>query len=163
MHDVDERLVARGVATVERGKGIVAAVIGRLFGFPATGAGIPLTVTFTATANCEQWHRSFAGKTLYSTQELGRGHYDGLLIERFGPFAFSMTVPVRDRRLNLEIKGGWCLGVPLPSHLLPRIEAFEHDADGRFNFHVALALPVIGRLVRYTGWLVPESSGDGDA
>jgi hypothetical protein len=43
----------------------------------------------------------------------------------------------------------------LPAPLVPRIEVFEHAADGRFNFHVDLALPLLGRMVRYTGWLVP--------
>ncbi len=159
MHDVRGRLIATGRATIERGSGVAAAILGVLFRFPPAGENVPLTVTFTVTPQREEWSRSFAGKLFYSTQELGTGRQSGLLIERIGPLAFAMEAPVCDRRLHLNVTRGWCLGVPLPSFLLPRIEVFEHDADGRFNFHVDLGLPLLGRLVRYTGWLVPERSG----
>lgn len=158
MHEVRAGLTARGFATVERGKGPIVALLSAVFGFPPTGRDVPLTVTFTVTEHREEWNRDFDGKQFYSTQELGAGHRGGLLVERFGVFSFAMTALVRDRRLHLDIAGGRFLGVPLPAFVLPRIEVFEHDADDRFNFHVDLGMPLVGRLVLYTGWLVPEGS-----
>jgi hypothetical protein len=38
---------------------------------------------------------------------------------------------------------------------MPRVAAYEHAADGRFNFSVDIGLPVFGRIVRYDGWLEP--------
>jgi len=29
---------------------------------------------------------------------------------------------------------------------------------GRFNFHVEIGLPLIGRIVRYRGWLMPRAA-----
>ena len=156
MHEVRDSLTAHGYATVERGSGLVAKVLSSVFGFPPAGNDVPLTVTFTVTEQREEWNRSFAGRRFYSTQEVGKGGRAGLLVERFGVFSFAMTVLERDRMLRLCIADGRFLGVPLPAFLLPRIEVFEHDADDRFNFHVDLGMPLVGRLVLYTGWLVPE-------
>ncbi len=161
MHDVHDSLTAHGFARIERGTGPVVGLLGWLFGFPPAGENVAVTVVFTTTPRHEVWDRSFAGRRFYSTQELGTGRREGLLIERFGPMAFAMAVTVRDGKLHLNLSGGWCLGVPLPSFALPKIEVFEHDGDDRFNFHVDLALPMLGRLVRYRGWLVPEASGGG--
>ena len=47
-------------------------------------------------------------------------------------------------------------GLRLPLALAPRIEAREwQDEAGRFRFDVAVALPLAGEVVHYTGWLVP--------
>ena len=43
----------------------------------------------------------------------------------------------------------------MPSILGPAPIAFEHAADGRFNFDVEMSLPLIGLVVRYRGWLEP--------
>lgn len=50
---------------------------------------------------------------------------------------------------------GWRLGaLPLPSALAPRTRAHEEvDEQGRFIFDVEISAPLIGRLVRYRGWL----------
>jgi len=155
MHDVTDRRTAAGFATVERGQGTAARLVAWVFRFPRAGRDVPVTVNLIARNGGEVWERRFAGKKMRSIQEEGRA---GLLIERFGPFAFSMTVTVADGRLSLDVREGWMLGIPLPAVLRPRITAYEHDEGDRFNFHVDLALPLIGRLVRYIGWLEPEGA-----
>ena len=44
----------------------------------------------------------------------------------------------------------------MPGILAPTGETYEHAADGRFNFHVEIAHPLFGLIVRYKGWLMPE-------
>lgn len=49
---------------------------------------------------------------------------------------------------------GWsCLGLPLSLVLAPRSEAWEREENGRFVFDVPIALPLIGLVVHYRGWL----------
>jgi hypothetical protein len=49
---------------------------------------------------------------------------------------------------------GWSLfRIPLPRILAPRIVATEREEGGRFHFDVAAALPLVGPVVRYRGWL----------
>lgn len=163
MHDVHGVTTAQGRARVERGSGPLVAAIAWAFRFPAEGNDVPLTVTFRAVGRREVWERRFAGSRFSSTQELGTVGGRDLLIERFGPLAFAMSVLVHDGELHLVLGRGWYFGVPLPSFLLPGIEAFEHDDGDRFNFHVDLGVPLIGRVVRYRGWLVVVGSADREA
>ena len=54
---------------------------------------------------------------------------------------------------------GWSMGpVPLPRFLAPMTRAREWvDDEGRFRFDVEIGLALIGPIVRYTGWLLPEA------
>jgi hypothetical protein len=157
MHMVDNVLVAEGRASVERGKGVVASAIASLFGFPAAGTDVPVTVTFRRVGVCEIWRRDFAGRKFSSTQFVGEKSWAYLLCERFGPIRFGIALAAEGERLTLVLRRWSLFGVPLPLWLAPRSEAFEHVQDGRFHFHVEIGLPLVGRLVRYRGWLVPRS------
>jgi len=44
--------------------------------------------------------------------------------------------------------------VPLPRWLAPRITGREWEEESRFRFLVEISAPLIGDVVRYTGWLV---------
>ena len=51
----------------------------------------------------------------------------------------------------------WWLGpLPMPLALAPLMSAREYEEEGRFRFDVRLALPLLGPLVHYRGWLVKE-------
>ena len=48
----------------------------------------------------------------------------------------------------------WSLsGLSLPLWLAPRITAREWEETGRFRFEVAVAMPMVGEVVRYSGSL----------
>jgi hypothetical protein len=59
-------------------------------------------------------------------------------------------------RLRLVVRRWSVFGIPLPSALAPFGSAFGSAADGRFQFHVEIRLPLIGLVVGYRGWLVPS-------
>ena len=47
----------------------------------------------------------------------------------------------------------------MPHMLHPAVRTFESERDGRYHFEVEAHLPLVGLLVRYSGWLermVPE-------
>jgi hypothetical protein len=48
-------------------------------------------------------------------------------------------------------------GIPLPRALAPRGDSYEFVEAGRFHFHVEIATPITGLIVRYRGWLVPQA------
>lgn len=158
MHDVETSLRARGRATIERGRGVMAGIIAGIFRFPQSGEDVPLTVCFTVVDAREHWRRDFGGSVMSSIQEAGRANQKGRLVERFGPMSFVMSLQVADQKLRLHMIAGAVFGIPLPRAVLPVIEVFEHAAGGRFNFHVDLGLPLIGRVVRYRGWLKPDEA-----
>ncbi len=154
MHDLDAELTADGVAVVERGTSLPARLIAFVMGFPPAGKDIPVTVSFRAREGRERWHRTFAGHSFASTQEEGRGRFERLICERFGPLVFGMALVCESDRLRLVLRRWSMFGIPLPLFLAPRSNAYEFARDGRFHFHVEIGHPLAGPIVSYRGWLV---------
>jgi uncharacterized protein DUF4166/saccharopine dehydrogenase-like protein len=157
MHDLDTELTAEGVAEVERGDGVLARLAALVVGFPRAGKDIPLTVSFRREGRREQWRRTFADHSFTSTQEQGRGRFERLLCERFGPINFGMALVCEAGRMRLVIRCWTLFGIPMPLALAPRSDAYEFAEEGRFHFHVEIGHPLTGLIVRYRGWLVPRA------
>jgi hypothetical protein len=158
MHDLDGELTAQGMASVERGRSVLARLVARVMGFPPAAQDIPVTVSFHVRDGREHWKRTFAGHSFASTQEQGRGRFERLLCERFGPLNIGMALVVEKDRMRLVIRRWTFCGIALPLALAPRSDAYEFaDEQGRFNFHVEIGHPLIGLIVGYRGWLVPRT------
>lgn len=150
LHDVHGDDGAAGEGTVERGSNPLARLAGWLVRFPPSGA-YPLHVSFAERGGAETWTRRFGEHRFRSTLSQ-RGDR---IVERFGPLRFAFDLPSDDRELTMELAGWSAFGIPLPRFIAPRIEAREwQDEAGRFRFLVSIRAPLIGAIVRYTGWLV---------
>jgi hypothetical protein len=158
MHDLKNPLVAEGRAIVERSNSVAAWLIGSLFGFPRAGEDVPVKVTFRLQDGREVWRREFAGRVMQSTQEEGRGRFERLVCERFGPFCFGLALVLDDGRMKIMVRRWTAFGIPMPRSWAPGGDAYESAEDGRFNFNVEIGLPLIGMIVRYRGWLVPRAA-----
>ncbi len=139
---------ATGEAEVTGAANALGALIARIMRFPAAGRH-PLHVAFRECDGTERWFRSFGGSTFVSSLSAE----DGDLVERFGPLRFRFDLPSDHLGLAMRIKGWSIFRVPLPLALAPRSHAREWEEDGRFYFDVPIALPLIGRIVHYRGWL----------
>jgi hypothetical protein len=142
---------ASGEATVERDGSIAARLIALVMGFPRAGTH-PLHVSFIERDGVEAWTRTFGDRSF--TSHLSERH--GRLVERFGPLRFAFELPSDARGLEMRIVAWSCFGVPLPMALAPRSVAREWQEDGRFHFDVPIALPLVGLVVHYRGWLVMD-------
>jgi hypothetical protein len=147
----------RGRASVKRGTGILARLLSKVFGFPATAPDVPVEVVKTATLKGEHWERRFGPCRFGSfLAACPKG-----LTERFGPFTFTIGLHVSDRALHFPVTGGRFGPIPLPRWLLPISIAREEVRDERFQFDVKLLAPLTGQLiVHYRGWLEPFPSGE---
>jgi hypothetical protein len=156
MHDgtADGGWTAEGRADIERGRGLLARLVGRLNRFPGEGRDVPVTVRFDASGGRERWTRNFGGREFSSVQSEGSGRNEGLIAERFGPLVFGLEMTVDDDRLRLKTRQWSAFGIPLPRFLAPVGDSYEHvDAAGTFHFHVEIGFPWTGLIVRYRGWL----------
>src|SRR5262249_38099497 len=135
--------------------GMLARLIGAMFGFPRAGKQIPVLVRFAVSDGRETWRRTFGGRSFASVQEAGRGRSEWLLSERFGPFRFGVALVMEEQRLRLVVRNWSVLGVPLPRSWSPQRDAFEFVDDGKFGFDVTIGQKLTGLIVRYRGWLVP--------
>ncbi|MDK4712394.1 SDR family oxidoreductase [Rhizobium sp. CNPSo 4039] len=150
MHHVFGDGGAKGEAVVTRGRSPLARLIANVFGFPATGKHT-LHVSFGENNGIERWTRDFSGQRFLSHLS----EENGGLVERFGPFRFSFDLPIRGDGLSMEMRHWSFLRIPLPLFLAPQSIAHEWAEDHRFHFDVPIALPLIGPVVHYRGWLQP--------
>lgn len=148
MHAVFGNGGTEGEAVVSRGRTFMARLVSGIFGFPPAGHH-PLHVSFEEENGIERWTRDFSGRRFSSHLSEQNGH----LVERFGPFRFSFDLLPRGNGFSMEIRGWSFLGVRLPLALAPRSTAYEWAEDERFHFDVSIALPLIGLVVHYRGWL----------
>ncbi|QGZ93444.1 SDR family oxidoreductase [Terricaulis silvestris] len=144
----------RGEARVQGAISPLAWLAARLFGMPRSAERIPVRVTMRLDPNKETWTRRFGDRLMESRL---RAVAPGIVRESFGPFGFDMQLSVAGGVLSMTIIG-WRIGpIPLPAFLAPRSTATESaDEQGRFRFDVPIALPLIGRLTHYSGWLALE-------
>ena len=146
---------ASGSATVAGAENAIAAMIARIVGFPPSGT-YPLHVHFTECDGVERWVRDFGGKRFESQLR----QYGPWLVERFGPLRFGFDL-ISDRNgLTMEMRRWWLGPLRLPLMWAPRSRAREWEEAGSFHFDVPIALPLIGTLVHYRGWLTipPQNS-----
>jgi len=152
---------AEGRARVERGRSPLALIAGAMMSFPPAGDDVPVRVTFEQTPGGEVWRRTFGRHSFQSHQYDGRGRSEGLIIERFGALAFAMALVVDGARVRLITRRWSAFGVPMPMWLAPRSNAYESEEDGVFRFFVEISHPLTGLIVRYNGWLKPQSQPPG--
>jgi len=155
LHETPGRSVWRGEATTEGAAGPLAALAARVVGFPAAQAACPVEVSIDADGERSIWRRRIGGHAFSSV--LSAPREGGRVRERFGPLEMDLRLTPEGTRLVYRVEGWWLGPIPLPRALCPTTTAHEEvDAEGRFVFDVEISAPLIGRLVRYRGWLVRE-------
>jgi saccharopine dehydrogenase-like NADP-dependent oxidoreductase len=153
-HDVRGFLALEGEADATGPDNWIGRAIAVLFRLPRPGKNLPVRVEMRSEADgSETWTRIYPGVTMRSnlrdpdpvTQEID---------EVFGPVAVHLAWRITADGLALTTLHARLFGIPLPSFLTPRSNAREDiDANGTFRFDVPIALPLIGTIVHYRGWL----------
>jgi saccharopine dehydrogenase-like NADP-dependent oxidoreductase len=153
LHTVETSRTFSGAAQVARGNGLIARVIGALYRFPGQGSEIPVHVLLERRGDGELWQRNFAGRIFRSWQREGRERSQYLIDERFGPVSVGLALVTGQGRLDYIVRRWSFLGFPMPMFMAPGGRTFEFVEDNRFCFHVEIAHPWFGLIVRYQGWL----------
>ncbi len=146
-----------GRADITQGSNLMAKIIAKLFRFPPSGENVATRVTVSTDANGnEKWQRDFAGRVFNSYLRAGKGRFEHLICESFGPASFALAMVVDNNKLHYIPRNWRVFGIPMPKSLTPNGVTFEEEVDGKFFFDVEIAAPFIGRIVHYRGWLEPE-------
>ena len=125
---------------------------------PAAAAEIRLIVT--TRHGGEQWLRTFDGRRL-ETHQCEAGEFE--LAERFGVLEVRFRLEAsHGSLLYLQREAAFRLGplrVRIPAAFAPRVEARE-DPSGpaRVQVHVRVALPAVGALIAYVGFIEIEGT-----
>ena len=156
LHRIGDGKSFEGRCKVTGATNPVTKLLAAIFRLPKSHPDIAVRVKLTKDGDKEIWERFFGKTHMISTQEAGKGKTQRLVVERFGPVSIHLAILVENGRQVLKTHSWAFFGLPLPKCLAPGGEVYEHDADGRFNFHVDLQVPIFGRMVKYEGWLEPS-------
>jgi hypothetical protein len=147
-----------GTAEVEPAATFLGRLMARLFGMPTQGGRFPITLAKHRLAgDRERWERRIGPACFHSTL-LAAGPMR--VAERLGPLEAELALRVEDGALVLEMVAARLLGLPLPRWLRPVCVARETAVASSalaFRFDVPITLPLLGRLVRYSGELAPSA------
>lgn len=140
-----------GEVEVERGHGLLSRILAAATRLPPAGTG-PMRVDIQADWEEERWTRRIGGHAMPSRLWETRG----LLCERLGLARFGFRLHAQDDAILWRVARASVFGIPLPATWFRDVVARESGQDGRYHFDVRAAMPVIGLLVHYRGWLHVE-------
>lgn len=154
LHGLRASAVFHGEAEVIAARNPLARLIARHTGFPTHSYRCPVEVRIDVDAEGETWHRDFGGHRFNSRMCC----LDGQLHEQLGPHRIRFALDTDAQGLNMRPISWRTLGIPLPRWLWPQLSARESESEGRFQFDVATAFPLIGTVIHYRGWLRTDNS-----
>jgi len=138
-----------GRCAVVRSQGWLARLAATLARMPPAADAVPLRIQIAADAGGETWNRYFGDCLLRSRMHAHRG----LLVERLGLLTIGFRLEASPQQIRWLPQSGKVLGIPLPASFFKGIEASESMRDERYEFDVRAALPVVGLVIHYRGWL----------
>lgn len=136
--------------------GLIGRRLARKLGIPVDKPRCGFRVDIRHEGDALYWQRHFEGGNEMLSVFRPQGHWPGgFWQEQTGPLCLYLGVDV--------VEGGWYwrlrqvrLGaVALPPWLLPASRAGKYIENGRYHFEVDFSLPLLGRLLRYSGSLSP--------
>lgn len=147
MHSRTEKTDWYGTFRVRRGTGWLRNLMATIAGLPPSCDEVPLQLTVEPIGDRELWSRRFGEHPMVSTQwQSGR-----FLIEAVGPSRLALELTADETGLTCESTRAWFLFIPLPHVLSPRVTAKETPTDDGWHVDVTLSLPMVGRMIQYTG------------
>lgn len=150
LHALSMPAELRGRAQASAARGALARLCALVAGLPRADGEVAVCVRFVSPApGVEIWTREFGTSTFRSRLRAVNGE----LHEQLGPVRIRFRLRGDVQGIVWEPLGIDVLRMPLPRSLLQGVYARESQCDGRYRFDVAAALPWIGLIVRYEGWL----------
>jgi hypothetical protein len=137
-----------GKAKVERGGGL-GGLIALAMRLPKSNPAADLTVDAWHFDDHMIWSRDFDGRVMESTFRKD----EDFLVEKIGLISLYMEPTVEDSRLYYRLAGTYLGPIALPAALAPTMIAWEGERDGQYAFEVDVVLPIVGRVIRYSGSL----------
>jgi Domain of unknown function (DUF4166) len=137
-----------GTVNVERGRGL-GWLLAALMRMPRSNPKAELVVVAWHFPDQMVWSRSFDGRTFESTF-LQEGDF---LVEQMGALSLILAPAAEGGRLVYRLAAARLGPITLPRALSPALTAWEGEREGRYEFEVAVGMPLVGRIIRYAGAL----------
>jgi hypothetical protein len=139
----------RGQFTIAGGDGLVRRLILRALRLPLPGENVETVLRITSNDTGELWMRQFGDRVLRTRQwQEGR-----LLIEEAGPMRFAFRLAGDEEGMTFATDHTRMLGVRMPQRLSVRVDAAVRGLETGWHVKVAIARPLLGRILTYSGEL----------
>ncbi len=151
-----------GTVNLEFGSGI-SGVIGRKLaaklGLPSNAGNHDFKVLITHKNGSLYWSRQFDLKHKMVSVFTPHGNYPtGYWSETTGKLSLILGVKI--------FEGGWhwvqrkikFMGISMPLWLFPSSHAYKQIKNEMYEFSVTFKIPVIGKLLSYSGKLLPQAT-----
>lgn len=150
LHDARTHKVFAGSCRIERGSHWLVPLFALVMSLPRGDDSLPVQIVIERAQGKELWARNFAGQPMRSVLS----ERNGQLEERLGPMRFRFALKVEDQAIVWTLVGVKLLGLlPLPVAWFSGVVARESAQSDRYRFDVRAALPFVGSLIHYDGWL----------
>jgi len=152
----------RGVVEIRTGRGIAGWLgrrLARSLGIPVDQRHRGFTVSIQHDKDALNWIRHFDGGAVMISRFEPIGAWpQGYWRERTGPMSLHLTVDVVDQGWEWRPLRASFRNVRIPLCLLPKSRAGKRIEDGKYVFLVEFSVPVIGKVLSYSGALEAECS-----
>ena len=134
--------------------GVAGRRLARRLGLPSHAGAHEFSVDIEHDADGMQWKRRFGSVGAMTSHFRPVGTWpQGYWLEHTGALEMRLGVDVIDGDWHWTVRGTRLRGLPLPRWLLPKLTAYKRIRDGKYDFHVGVALPGLGQVLSYSGQL----------
>lgn len=148
-HRLAGRHVLQGEVRVQAPWSPLGRLAAKLMGAPTRSGHGPIRFQLEATPQWETWQRHFPTGSMASRLERGVG----CVVEHLGPLRMEFGLEEDAGRLQMRLQRMRAFGVPFPAWLWPQVIAEESGRGNRIYFVIRAALPLVGPVAAYSGYL----------
>ena len=149
VHAGERSVWFNGECAIEHGRHWLANLAARIARMPPATSRCALRIEIAADTVGETWNRYFGDRPMSSRLRADRG----LLVEQLGPLTIAFQLQANSQQIAWTPQWGRVLGIALPASFFAGVVARESMLDGRYYFEVQAALPMVGLVISYRGWL----------
>jgi hypothetical protein len=119
---------------------------------PESNPAVPVRLEVEVDGDREHWCRTFGERRVVTTLWAA----GGLLMESFGPFAFSSVLVLDGSCVRYEFRRAYFAGIALPRRTSPTIIGSAAAGESGWRVETHVIAPVLGEIVCYEGWVELE-------
>lgn len=143
---------ARGVVSVQHGRGILRRILARVLHLPPQGECIAVDLQVRVQGGREIWVRHFNAVPV-ETLQWQRGRW---LIEKAGPLCFVFDVSATAEEMRFVFSHNEICGFKVPRILSLRVDAVARGQESNWQITVTIRSPLFGLLAEYRGEITPS-------
>ena len=143
-----------GDVTLAVENGFVGRRVAKALGLPLKSGIYTFSVEISHINDQLHWSRTFEGTMKMKSVFEPHGLYPtGYWSEKTGAVSLDMNVDIVDGGWHWKQRSIRVYGITLPLWLFPKSKAYKYIEEGCYYFSVEFSLPILGKLVGYSGKL----------